>query len=335
MTILKSIFLFHVEMEYHLESRDAYRRPPVLRLALEFTSTDSLAFGSKHHKRGENAYSFTRMLHAVCVEALSELALLLLHDSSASLDTRGLLAAVNSLCGAQQLGTLTIISESLLFSKLPSKARICALKHVASMLLGTTSSTSAHETPLNATSTSLVQRKEDDMPVTQNSTCIQSKVLTILMDVAMLDPVSRMRIEAMKAFEFALQPEDNDDNNINDIRDFEIKSSLLRLGGKDLLRVAIFKCRDTCTEVRSLAFTLLKCSLQYLLRDRAKQGPHKMPNVQQSQNDASGEGNRHSSGQGRGRMINHITKPYELSPEEFIAVTKQLLQVTRLQLEFM
>jgi hypothetical protein len=305
--VIKSMFLFYLEAEYNPDSRGAFIFPPVLRLALDNTTipTDSSAssVSASDSDSGVTIHMFCATMQAICVEAVSELALRLSTPqetpSSSSWEVARLLSAIGSMCGAQRLSALTIISESILFSKLSAKPRIAAVRYISRAL------DSSHG------------RAAADQPQQHSgSIIIQVKAVMTLLDVAMLDPVSSVRSEALKALLLSctLPPVAGGGAHDGDGDGAESPPSppqcTLQLGGKDMLRVAVFKCRDKSSEVRALAFQLLQEAVHWALpghfspsssSETAAAAAAQPPPQQQQQQ--------------------------QLSPEELIAVTKHLLQV--------
>ena len=279
----KSMYLYYIEMEYQPDSRGAFIVPTVLRQALETTTTSTIAWTS-----------FSTMMSALCVEAVSELALRLstpLPSSSPSTppwEVSRLLRAISAVCGAQKLGSLSLISESLLFSKLSAKARIAATKYIARFLT-TPSSTD----------------KMKNIEAKSYSRSLQLKTVMTLLDVAMLDGASSLRCEALRVLLasvfFASQEREQEQEQTppRAVSRAGEAPLVLKLGGKDLLRVAVFKCRDKSSEVRTHAFQLLEQAMPWALLDS--------DNLQQQQ-----EQPQHT---------------HQLSLQELIAVTKHLLQV--------
>jgi hypothetical protein len=230
-------------------------------------------------------------LRAVCEEAVAELAQLL--SSNKNLDMTRLLRVIRStvIGGGDQnkLSLLSIISEGLVFSKLPAKARVTALTHISQFLQtddaggGSNVHSEASEGPTvsssSSSSSSFSSSSSTEKQQPRSHSVVQAKVVMILLDVAMLDPVSSLRREALRAL-------------------LPMRQGLLQAGGKDLLRVAVFKCRDKAVEVRVTAFELLEEAMRDWMSLPAP-APSPAPPSQQS-------------------LLSH---------EELIALTKHILQV--------
>lgn len=287
---LKSVYLFYLDMEYRAESRGSFVLPSVLRLALETTTTTN----------NNSRNIFSAAMHAICVEAVAELALLLstpLPSTSSPWDVSRLLSAISSTFGAQRLSILTIISESLIFSKLLSaKDRIIVTKYITRYLTTPTLS-SAFEQMISPAA------REANRKLDYESITLQSKTVMTLLDVSMLDTASSLRSEALKVLLTSLFAHDQrQDEHAGQQTARQVGQTLaaaplvLQLGGKDLLRVAVFKCRDKALEVRHLAFQLLEQAMAFAL----------LPETQQQTENQ---------------------KTQQLSHLELIAVTKHLLQV--------
>lgn len=261
---LKTMFLYLIEMEYCPGSRGVFLCPTALHWALNMSPAQRTQTTTNCKDRSSSQESkFYTQLCAVCGEALSELTLLFTSHKDQSLDIVNLLSAVSSICCLQNMSNLTITTESLLFSKLPAKARIAVIKHVGKFL------------------PSKPAGVQDCVIVSS----VASKAVMVLLDVAMLDPVKSLRREALNALL-------SSDNDTNDRR--HDSTAILRVGGKDLIRVAVFKCRDKCAETRRLGCDLLERAMDHAFHQNSFSQDHEI-----------------------------------LTPAEMIAVTRQLLQVDK------
>ena len=289
---LKALYLLLFHVEFTAAFHDILMLPAVLRQCIESYPLELDC---------SNVFGMRTQIVAVCVEIVSELVLTLFTNFSNDLSAAQLSALINGICkicgGINRLSSLTIISESFLFTKHTVKVRLLTVKHIGGVI---SAKRLAPEDPTICTDVMTDAAPDsstllDCQNYTQN---FLAKAVLIILDVAMLDSASSVRSAALSELFPSSVTQDGDRRVVRPL--YANILPPLQLVLKDVLRVAVFKCRDKSTEVRVLAFSLLEQALLMALN---------------------------SSSVPCSPITTSTSTSQKLHPQEFIILTKSLLQV--------